>query len=103
MRDLTPSGEDTPMQDGIVPTPTQQEVRCADCGTVLFEGQDRQETDDGTFCRSCFERLTAQEAGEETVRPGRREQGRRGALGADHPAGALAHEVRHEAVVEQRR
>jgi hypothetical protein len=48
------------VQDVTVPTPTPQEVRCAECGTVLFEGQDRQTTDGGTFCRSCFERLTSQ-------------------------------------------
>ncbi len=48
------------MQDGTVSTSMPQEVRCSECGTVLFEGQDRQATDDGTFCRPCFERLTAQ-------------------------------------------
>jgi len=46
--------------DGTTPASPPQEVRCAECSTVLFEGQDRQETDDGTFCRPCFERLTAQ-------------------------------------------
>src|SRR5262245_23264673 len=48
------------MQDGTASSSTPQEVRCAQCGTVLFEGQDRQVTDDGTFCRPCFEGLTAQ-------------------------------------------
>jgi hypothetical protein len=33
-------------------------IPCAECGTPLAEGQDRQETDGKTFCRSCFERLT---------------------------------------------
>jgi hypothetical protein len=36
----------------------QEPARCAECGTTLFEGQDRQVTDDGTFCRPCFDRLT---------------------------------------------
>lgn len=33
-------------------------IPCAECGTPLAEGQDRQEADGKTFCRSCFERLT---------------------------------------------
>jgi hypothetical protein len=36
------------------------EVRCAECGTLLREGQDREVTDGGTFCRYCFDALTAQ-------------------------------------------
>lgn len=35
-------------------------VDCAECGTTLVEGQDRETTDDATFCRPCFEALTAQ-------------------------------------------
>lgn len=35
-------------------------VRCAECGTVLQEGQDREVTEGGVFCRPCFEGLTAQ-------------------------------------------
>lgn len=37
-----------------------EEVRCAECGTRLPEGADRVVTDDGTFCRSCFESLRTQ-------------------------------------------
>jgi hypothetical protein len=36
------------------------EVRCQECGSALRDGQDREVTDDGSFCRACFERLTAQ-------------------------------------------
>ena len=35
-------------------------VLCGECGTVLQEGQDREVTEGGTFCRPCFEGLTAQ-------------------------------------------
>jgi hypothetical protein len=35
-------------------------VRCAECGTALQEGQDREVTEGGVFCRSCFEGLTTQ-------------------------------------------
>ncbi len=35
-------------------------VRCAECGTLLSEGQDRETTDDSVFCRPCFNNLTAQ-------------------------------------------
>jgi len=35
-------------------------VRCAECGAVLQEGQDRQATEGGVFCRACFEGLTSQ-------------------------------------------
>ncbi|MDH3627337.1 MAG: hypothetical protein OES25_06725 [Acidobacteriota bacterium] len=37
--------------------PAEQE-KCAECGTWLSEGQDRQTTEDAVFCRPCFERLT---------------------------------------------
>jgi hypothetical protein len=40
--------------------PGEGEVRCAECRTVLQEGQDREVTDDGVFCRHCFEGLTVQ-------------------------------------------
>ena len=42
------------------PAPEAAEVRCQECGSVLRDGQDREVTDDGSFCRACFERLTAQ-------------------------------------------
>jgi hypothetical protein len=35
-------------------------VRCAECGTVLQEGQDREVTEGGVFCRPCFEGLSTQ-------------------------------------------
>ena len=35
-------------------------VRCAECGTQLSEGQDRETTGDSVFCRPCFNNLTAQ-------------------------------------------
>ena len=38
----------------------QDEVRCAECSTTLGEEQEREVTDDGTFCRPCFNNLTAQ-------------------------------------------
>ncbi len=48
------------MVDQGGPNPAGEEVRCAECGTVLREGQDREATDDGVFCRPCFNNLTAQ-------------------------------------------
>ena len=41
-------------------SPAGDEVRCGECGTVLRAGQDREVTDDGVFCRPCFNNLTAQ-------------------------------------------
>ncbi len=38
----------------------EQEVRCAECETVLVEGQDQEVTDDAVFCRPCYNNLTAQ-------------------------------------------
>ena len=35
-------------------------IQCAECGTVLAEGQDRETTDDSVFCRRCFNNLTSQ-------------------------------------------
>ena len=45
-------------QSDVTPPPPEGPTLCAECRTSLFEGQDRQPTDDGTFCRPCFERLT---------------------------------------------
>ena len=42
------------------PSQDSREDRCAECGTLLTEGQDRQETDEAVFCRPCFEKLGAQ-------------------------------------------
>lgn len=36
------------------------EVRCAECQSLLTEGQDREVTEDGVFCRPCFNTLMAQ-------------------------------------------
>ena len=33
---------------------------CAECGTGLEKGADAEVTDSGTFCRPCFNNLTAQ-------------------------------------------
>lgn len=41
--------------EGTAPEPV-----CAQCGTTLAEGQDRETTDDGVFCRPCFNNLTEQ-------------------------------------------
>lgn len=38
----------------------EEVVRCSECETVLTEGQDREVTDEGVFCRPCFSNLTAQ-------------------------------------------
>lgn len=48
------------MSDGSVATATAERVTCAECGTTLGPGQDRETTEQGTFCRPCFERLKAQ-------------------------------------------
>ena len=47
------------MQDPSGTTEGAVEVRCAQCNTLLAEGQDREVTDDGVFCRPCFNNLTA--------------------------------------------
>jgi hypothetical protein len=39
---------------------THSEIHCSQCATTLVEGQDRETTDDGVFCRSCFHELSAQ-------------------------------------------
>jgi len=36
-----------------------QEVRCAECNTLLAPGMDQDVTEDGTFCRPCFNNLMA--------------------------------------------
>jgi len=36
------------------------EARCAECGTAFREGAERIATDDGTFCRPCFDALRVQ-------------------------------------------
>ena len=46
--------------EGSETQPEQTDVRCAECGTVLAEGQDRETTDDGVLCRPCFNNLTEQ-------------------------------------------
>ena len=57
------------------------EVRCAECGTALAEGQDRETTDNGVFCRPCFNNLTAQ------LQQVLEDQGREvGMIEADHAA-----------------
>jgi len=43
--------------EGTGGTMTAEAARCSECGTTLPEGYDREVTADGTFCRSCFERL----------------------------------------------
>lgn len=40
--------------------PSSGEVRCGECHTALAEGQDREVTEDGVFCRPCYNNLTAQ-------------------------------------------
>lgn len=35
-------------------------LQCAECGASLAEGDDRQTTDDGSFCPPCFGKLTAE-------------------------------------------
>ena len=46
--------------EGDRPTTTPEEVRCARCNSILAEGQDREATDDGVFCLTCFEQLRDQ-------------------------------------------
>ena len=38
----------------------QAELRCSQCASAFADGQDRETTDDGVFCRPCFDGLTAQ-------------------------------------------
>lgn len=40
--------------------PDTEEIRCAECQRRLTEHEDRVETEDGAFCRSCFDNLRAQ-------------------------------------------
>ncbi len=39
---------------------TAESVHCAECGASLAESDSRVETDDGTFCETCFANLRAQ-------------------------------------------
>jgi hypothetical protein len=48
------------METGVDAASGTKEVRCAECKTTLLEGQDREVTADATFCRPCFNNLTAQ-------------------------------------------
>jgi len=41
-------------------TPALEEVRCAECQSLLRDGDDRQVTPGGTFCRICYDKLSAQ-------------------------------------------
>ena len=44
----------------LPPGTAAEEIRCAECGNRLAEGEPRQETEDAVFCRPCFERLTGE-------------------------------------------
>lgn len=48
------------MQNEIDTMQGADEVRCAECNTLLEEGEDREVTESGVFCRSCFEKLVEQ-------------------------------------------
>ncbi len=48
------------MDNDQPPEAAAETVRCAECGTSLSEGQDREITEGGVFCRPCFNNLTAQ-------------------------------------------
>lgn len=48
------------MDHGATTVGGEPEIRCAECRTVLGTGQDRETTEDGVFCRTCFHNLTAQ-------------------------------------------
>ena len=47
------------MSQGEEP-PTPQVENCAECGTQLNERDDREVTDNGTFCRPCYNNLIGQ-------------------------------------------
>jgi len=47
------------MDESHEPMAEPAETRCLECGTTLSEGQDREVTDNGSFCRPCFNNLTA--------------------------------------------
>lgn len=42
------------------PTAMPEEEHCAQCGTVLAEGEDREVTEGGVFCRTCYGALREQ-------------------------------------------
>ena len=48
------------MTDPERPTGPAEEVRCAECGRHLAEGEARAETEGGTFCEICFANLREQ-------------------------------------------
>ena len=48
------------MTDSDSITVEPSELRCAQCSTVLREGEDRETTEEGVFCRPCFNNLTVQ-------------------------------------------
>ena len=47
------------MSESEGPT-TSQVLTCAECGTTLNAGDDSEVTDNGTFCRPCYNNLTVQ-------------------------------------------
>lgn len=48
------------MPDQATITMTEEAVRCAECDTVLAEGQDREAIHETVFCRPCFNNVQAQ-------------------------------------------
>jgi hypothetical protein len=48
------------MPEATIETAAPPQPRCAECETPLAEGQDRETTENGTFCRPCFNNLTSQ-------------------------------------------
>ena len=38
----------------------EEQTQCAECGTHLEEGQERQQTEEAVFCLRCFDQLTHQ-------------------------------------------
>ena len=48
------------VQNTLPATNLPDVLQCAECGTRLEQGADRETTDGGTFCRSCYNNLTEQ-------------------------------------------
>lgn len=48
-----------PIENETVVARGTSQVRCAQCGTEFAAGQDRENTQDGAFCRPCFNQLAA--------------------------------------------
>jgi hypothetical protein len=48
------------MLDQATTTMTKEGVKCAECGTTLAGGQDRETLHDTVFCRPCYNNLRAQ-------------------------------------------